>query len=607
MFVRRGANAKISGWAIATLTIDHRLLAAALVLTLVEIAPVNAADLPLAPAKTAVPTWSWQGAYIGGHLGAVAGTTTFSDPYGPSLFGDKVTTPGFLAGAQLGYNWLVAPRWIVGVETAVSALDSHDGTSTCMQASVTIIGSNCEVMPRALASFTGRLGFVPDVKGHTLLYGKAGAAWIGDDIWINPNNSFPKNKFPEAMFPGEPTSERTSAWGWTVGGGIEQALTPAWSLSLEYNYYRFAATHVFTPDTINVTQAGEFTAVPGSTSSVTQDLHVIKLGVNYHWGEDPAAVWSAALAGNIAPIPVKARPLPAPLGWEVDTGARYWYSTGKSTTTTGVDSLASRLTYDNLTGHSGEVFARLDTPPNVFVKGLIGGGAITSGKQNDEDWGMITEPEPNSTDPRVPTSFEVTKSDVSGSLKYATADVGFNALHSRDYKVGPFIGYNYFHQTMNGFGCVQLVLPGSVCDPPVPSNIKNITESDTWQSVRVGIAAETVVWDRFRMSGDVAYLPYVHFNGLDTHALRQPVTLFPEEGTGHGVQAEVILSYFVTERLGLGVGARYWSMWTTNASQTCTGQCILTPGAGMTSLPPGPITAATQRYGTFAQLAYRFY
>ena len=603
MFVRRSANAKISGRATATLTIDHRLLAAALVLTLVEIVPVNAADLPLAPAKAAVPTWSWQGFYIGGHLGAVAGTTTFSDPYGPSLFGDKVTTPGFLAGAQLGYNWLVAPRWIVGVETAVSALDSHDGTNTCMQASVTIIGSNCEVMPRALASFTGRLGFVPDVRGHMLLYGKAGAAWIGDDISINPNNSFPSAKFPEANFPGEPTNERTSAWGWTVGGGIEQALTPAWSLSLEYNYYRFATTHVFTPDTINVTEAGEFTPVPGSTSGVTQDLHVIKLGVNYHWAEDPAAVWSAAFAGNIAPIPVKARPLPAPLGWEVDTGVRYWYSTGKSTTTTGVDSLTSRLTYDNMPGHSGEIFARLDTPPNVFVKGFIGGGGITSGKMNDEDWGLITEFAPGSTPPREPTSFEVTQSGVSGSLKYVTADVGFNALRNRDYKVGPFVGYSYFQQTMNSFGCVQLVLPGSVCDPPFPSNMKNVTEADTWQSVRVGIAAETVVWDRFRMSGDVAYLPYVHFTGLDTHAARQPVTLFPEEGTGHGVQAEVILSYFVTEKLTLGVGARYWSMWTTSASQTCTGDC----GPEATSLPPGPITAATQRYGTFAQLAYRFY
>jgi opacity protein-like surface antigen len=195
--------------------------------------PAMAADLGAyrRPVAVAAPIYSWTGFYVGGNVGALSGTTTFSDPYGPSLFGDKVTNPGFLAGAQLGYNWLVAPRWIIGLETAVSALDSHNGTDTCMQASVTIIGSNCEAMPRALASFTGRLGFLADAKGHTLVYGKAGAAWIRNDISINPNNSFSEEKFSEAIFPGVPSDERTSAWGWTVGGGVEQALTPAWSLN----------------------------------------------------------------------------------------------------------------------------------------------------------------------------------------------------------------------------------------------------------------------------------------------------------------------------------------------------------------------------------------
>jgi opacity protein-like surface antigen len=606
MFARLGGKAAIQLLSVLAggattgnaLKPGQRLVAAIIFLTVGEVAPVNAADLPLAPPKIAAPSWSWQGFYVGGHIGAAAGATTFSDPFGSSLIGDKVTTPGFLAGGQLGYDWLVAPQWIVGLEAAAGALDSHDGTNTCMQASVTIIGSNCEVMPRALASFTARLGFLPDAKGHTLVYGKAGGAWTRADITINPNKSFLSTTFPQAIFPGAPTNERTSAWGWTIGGGIEQALAPAWSLSLDYRYYRFATTRVSSPNTINVTQAAEFSEIPGSPSSVTQYLHIIELGLNYHWGADPGAIWTEALARNTAPMPVKARPLPAPMGWDVDAGVRYWYSTGKSKSTSGVDSLTSQLTYDNMTGHSGEVFARLDTPPNVFAKGFIGGGAITTGKMNDEDWGLVPEPPP------VPTPFEVTQSNVSGSLKYATADVGFNVLRNRDAKIGPFIGYNYFHQTMNTFGCVQLVLPGSACDPPVASNILTVTQADTWQSLRIGIAAETVVGDRFSLSGDVAYLPHAHFTGLDTHSLRQPVTLFPEDGTGHGVQAEVILSYLVTETLTLGVGARYWSMWTTNASQTCTGACL---GAVVTTEPPSPITTSTQRYGMFAQLAYRFY
>jgi hypothetical protein len=203
-------------------------------------------------------------------------------------------------------------------------------------------------------------------------------------------------------------------------------------------------------------------------------------------------------------MPVKARSIPIVDGWEVDAGTRYWYSTGTSKNTSGAGSLDSQLNYSNLTGHSGELFARVDTPSEVFVKGYVGAGAITNGKQTDEDGGFVD----TSADPSVLTAFEVTGSTASGWLKYAAADVGFNVLHDRDYKVGPFVGYSYFHQTMNAFGCAQVVTPGSVCDPPYPANQPSITQDDTWQSLRVGVSAVTTIWDRLGINGDVAYLPY---------------------------------------------------------------------------------------------------
>ena len=532
-------------------------------------AQAMAADMPLkAPSLPFPPVYAWTGLYLGGHAGALFGTTTFSDPYGLSVFGDKVRTPEVLVGAQLGYNWLLAPRWLLGLEAEANFLDSHDGNYTCLQASGTLIGSNCQVVPRALATFTGRVGFLADPQGHTLVYGKAGAAWGRNNILLEPNNSFSSKQFPQALFPGAPTSESPSLWGWTAGAGIEQALTPAWSLSLEYGYYRFL-THVPTPMTINVTQLGGFAQVPSNSSGVTQELHVVKLGLNYHWGQDSAAAWNSSPGYNLAAMPVKARPLPALTGWELDAGVRYWYSSGRSKNTTGSGSITSQLTYDNMRGNSGEVFARLDTPLQVFVKGFGGRGIISSGKMTDEDWGLA----PPATN--FPVSFEVTESNVSrSSLQYAAADIGFNAMRDRNYKLGPFIGYSYFKQTMNAFGCVQLVVPGSVCDPPFPANVHNITQEDRWESLRLGISAEAEVGDRFRISGDVAYLPFARYKGLDVHRLRQPVTLFPEEGTGRGVQADVILSYRATEQLTLGVGGRYWSMWSRDASQTCIGACF---------------------------------
>jgi hypothetical protein len=103
------------------------------------------------------------------------------------------------------------------------------------------------------------------------------------------------------------------------------------------------------------------------------------------------------------------------------------------------------------------------------------------------------------------------------------------------------------------------------------------------------------------INGDVAYLPYAQYSGLDSHLLRTPTTYFPQDGTGRGVQTELILTYRLTENLNFGVGGRYWAMWTTSASQSCHGDC-----SGSSSSPPAPYTANTQRYGTFVQMSYRF-
>ena len=112
----------------------HLLRATLIVSALMPATLAAAADLPLPPPA---PAWIWSGLYFGGSAGAAAGTATFSDPEGPSVFGDKVNTAAFLAGLQLGYNWQVAPRWVVGLQADASYLDSN-GSFTCMQASAAI-------------------------------------------------------------------------------------------------------------------------------------------------------------------------------------------------------------------------------------------------------------------------------------------------------------------------------------------------------------------------------------------------------------------------------------------------------------------------------------
>ena len=102
-----------------------------------------------------------------------------------------------------------------------------------------------------------------------------------------------------------------------------------------------------------------------------------------------------------------------------------------------------------------------------------------------------------------------------------------------------------------------------------------------------------MITDRLKLGADVAYLPYVVFNGTDDHLQR--ALILQESGTGTGLQLESILSYLITDQFSVGIGGRYWAMWTTNDAITDTDGGRVCP-----TLP-----AQTQRYGVFVQLDYR--
>ncbi len=534
------------------------------------------------PAAAADKNWDWSGFYFGGHLGGFTGTTTFSNPEGPSIYGDDVTTPGFMAGLQGGYNWLFRPQWLAGIEGSASLLSSQ-GHNTCFQSSTTFVGSDCKAMPRELVTLAGRLGYLPQPGSRTMIFGKAGVAWMHTDVSANPNNTgFPGFSLSgDPNVAGDPIVTSISLWGWTVGGGLEYALGPRWAASAEYDYVRFSGGRIETPQTISADNAGQVTTMPGGgIAGISQDMHVFRLGLNYRLdgartdtsADDPAGTAS----GEHAWQP----------NWEFEGGARYWFSWGNFQSSNGTPTmLVSRLPYNNMEGHSGEIYARLDSPFDVFVKGLAGGGGISNGTMYDEDWGLSNQLA------LEPTGYEITQSGVNGSFNYFTFDVGYNVMRGADHKVGLFIGYNRYQAVMNTLGCQQLVAPDSgVCSPNISSDVNGISEIDTWHSLRLGVATDLIAWKRVKIATDIAYLPYVYVDGLDIHRLRN--LYFPVTGTGQGVQAEILLSYSITQALSVGLGARYWAMWTTNASQTTD--------------PGNFLTLSTDRYGVLVQAAYKF-
>lgn len=525
--------------------------------------------------------WSWSGFYFGVHVGGGVGATQFSDPAGGSIYGGNVRTPVGLGGGQLGYNWQVGNTGLVlGVEADASFL-TGGGTNTCLASSGYFLSANCRVRANAAASVTGRVGYAMGPSGHTLLFAKGGAAWLNQklDIVSNP-----------LIFE---TDAADSRWGWTAGAGVEQAITPAWSVKVEYDYADFGSASMATPASYRqVSYPFTYAQTPGGTTSTRQTSQTVKLGLNLKLDQDPHLRWDDDAA------PVALRRLSDGYGTpdaEIEIGGRAWYSSGSFQKDLGATSaaahqnvLVSRLTYDT-TAATGEVFGRADSSTNFFLKGFIGGGGVTRGKMHDEDWLVFSQTVPYSNTVSDP---------VKGLLAYGTFDIGYNLLRGTAYKVGGFVGYNYFRENRSAYGCTQIANPNGPCVPTFSNAVLGITENSVWHSVRLGLNGVVNLTDRLKLTADAAYLPYARLSSVDTHLLRTDVTntVSPERGEGHGVQLEAVLAYDFGNSFSVGAGGRYWAMWaTTDTSTNIFG----------TACPCQTLPTRTERYGAFLEASYK--
>jgi outer membrane immunogenic protein len=180
----------------------------------------QAADLPRAPVAKApvmAPVPMWQGWYSGIHGGWGWGDADRSFNATDSIFsglpGVSLDIDGGIFGGHLGYNWQVAPNYLFGLEASIAWTGIDGGATTTVAA--TSINSDLEW----LATFTPRFGWIGN---NTLFYVKGGVAGGRVERSVTGPVSF---------------SSGDSAWGWTVGAGLEWMWAPNWIFGIEYNYY----------------------------------------------------------------------------------------------------------------------------------------------------------------------------------------------------------------------------------------------------------------------------------------------------------------------------------------------------------------------------------
>jgi opacity protein-like surface antigen len=215
--------------------------------------PVHAADLSaIRPAAIQPLGVNWSGFYLGANIG---GAFTSEDVTTP--LGNGSTDPsGAVGGFQAGYNYMISPLWLVGVEAEFD-LSSAEGTTNFINPAPAL-ATTMTSDHHWYDTVTGRLGYV---AGPWLLYVKGGGAWMNADYHFNFGGGGVASQ-------SQVSSTRT---GWTAGVGLEYMVMPGWSAKVAYDYLDFGTT-TLTP------------AVPVVTgASVKTEVHEVKAGVNWHW------------------------------------------------------------------------------------------------------------------------------------------------------------------------------------------------------------------------------------------------------------------------------------------------------------------------------------
>lgn len=205
--------------------------------------PYKAAS-PYAAAAPVAPSPNWTGFYVGLNGG---GGWAVSDQDIAGLASVPTTGAGGLLGGQVGYNWQFNNRWVIGIETDLDW--ANIGGS-----GVADIGATSAQTLQWVGTVRGRGGYL--VTPSTLVYGTGGFAYGSVKSTTADISS------------GNSVSSTSTQYGWTLGGGLEQAIFNTWSVKVEYDYISLGSVNTILENTA-ISQPGHY--------------QTIKLGVNYRF------------------------------------------------------------------------------------------------------------------------------------------------------------------------------------------------------------------------------------------------------------------------------------------------------------------------------------
>jgi outer membrane immunogenic protein len=284
----------------------------------------------------------WTGVYAGLNAGYGFGTNSAakSTNYGPAktvfdISGSPVaaanalsmnygnTQNGFIGGMQFGYNYLVLPRVLIGIETDIQGANIYGsgyGRGTGLynlsdtigpatgSLNGAVLGSQAvDAGVNYLGTLRGRVGYM--LSPATLVYGTAGFTYGGAFARVTNyaiDTVTGSGSFLDASGDFLHTSTYYGAnqqtqllTGWNAGAGIEWMFMPNWSLKGEAIYWNLGNMNVST-SSIDISPAQSLSILgrtfpvlsnsiaPGQTTVNYQGI-IARAGLNYHfsWTKTP--------------------------------------------------------------------------------------------------------------------------------------------------------------------------------------------------------------------------------------------------------------------------------------------------------------------------------
>jgi opacity protein-like surface antigen len=208
---------------------------------------------PVYKAPKAAPLYNWTGWYVGANIGGAWSDSALTDS--ALGVGFNLGGTGFIGGLQTGYN-LQTGNFLYGVEGDFD-WTTFKGTTGAVPTPLGLVQASDRKDWITTAAF--RLGITSD---RLLLYGKIGGGWARSGATLGFGNGVP-------IWGASQTNG-----GWLVGTGMEYAFADNWTGKLEYDFLG-----------INSTTAS---AAPPVTIA-NHDIQMLKVGVNYQFGERVAA------------------------------------------------------------------------------------------------------------------------------------------------------------------------------------------------------------------------------------------------------------------------------------------------------------------------------